>query len=102
MSPCCDLDLDDSKQFFSHLTLWLIMLHHHTKLGNNVVWVQKITSGKTFMAILNLCFDLDLDRSNPFFAQDTSVYDVVLSHKVMLQTDQQLRRYSRNNHVLIT
>ena len=31
MSPCCDLDLEDST-FFPLMTLWLMMLHHHTTL----------------------------------------------------------------------
>ena len=29
----CDLDLDDSKTNYFCLTLWLMMMHHHTKSG---------------------------------------------------------------------
>ena len=36
MIPCCVLDLEHSKQFFFRVTLWLIMLHHRTKFGNNM------------------------------------------------------------------
>ena len=28
----CDLDLEDSNHF-SHMTLWLIMMYHHTGFG---------------------------------------------------------------------
>ena len=34
MSPRCDLDLEDSKQFLLRVTLWLILQHHRTKFGN--------------------------------------------------------------------
>ena len=37
MSPCCYLDLDDSKQLFFRMTLWLMMLHHHAKFGNKML-----------------------------------------------------------------
>ena len=38
MSPRCDLDLEDSKQFFFFcMTIWLTMLHHHTKFGYKLV-----------------------------------------------------------------
>ena len=33
MSPNYDLDLDGSKPVFS-MTLWPMMMHHHTKFGN--------------------------------------------------------------------
>ncbi len=33
MSPRCDLDLEDSKQFLFCVTLWLNLQHHHTKFG---------------------------------------------------------------------
>ena len=63
--------------------------------------VQKISSGQTFINISNLCCDLDLERSSPIFQQDTLAYDVVLLNQVWLQTDQQFRRYSRHNLILI-
>ena len=37
ISPCCYLDLDDSKQLFFRTTLWLMMLHHHAKFGNKML-----------------------------------------------------------------
>ena len=40
--------------------------------------VHKISSGQIFTDILNLRCDLDLERSNPIFLQDTPVYDAVL------------------------
>ena len=45
--------------------------------------------------ILNLRCDLDLQRSNPIFPQDTPAYDAVLSNQVLLQMDQQFRRCSK-------
>ena len=62
--------------------------------------VQKISSGQTFTNILNLRCDLDLERSNPIFPQDTPDYNAVLANKVWLQIDQQFRRYNRNSHIL--
>ena len=32
ISPCCDLDIEHSKPIFC-LTLWLMMLHYHTRFG---------------------------------------------------------------------
>ena len=61
--------------------------------------VQKISSGQTFTDILNLRCHLDLEYSNPIFPQDTMAYNAVLSNRIWLQTDQQFRRYSRNNHI---
>ena len=62
--------------------------------------MEKI-SGQTFTDILNLHCDLDLQRSNPIFPQDTPAYDAALSKKVWLQTNQHFRRYSKNSHSLI-
>ena len=50
--------------------------------------------------ILNLRCDLDLERSNHVFPQDTPAYDDVLSNQVWLQTKQQFRRYSKYSHIL--
>ena len=78
MSPCCDLDLEDSKQFLFRVTLWLILQHHHTMFGNKMFVVNKISSGQIFTDILNLRCDLDLERSNPILPQDTLAYNAVL------------------------
>ena len=78
-----------------------MMLHNHTRFGDKCSVVQKILSGQTFTNILNLCCDLDLERSNPIFPQDTPAYDAVLPSQVWLQMDQQFRRYSKNSHILI-
>ena len=70
-----------------------MMLHYHTKFGIKMnCGSEDIKSGQTFTYILNLCCDLDLECSNPIFAQDTLDYDVVLSDQVWLQTDGQFRR----------
>ena len=36
-----------------------------------------------------------------FFSQDTPAYNAVLQNQIWFQTDRQLRRYSRKNHILI-
>ena len=66
MSPCCDLDLEDNKLFFSSTALWLIMPHRHTKFGNkmlgsldDIIW--------TNADILPLHCDRDRECIHPFF-----------------------------------
>ena len=44
--------------------------------------------GQSFTNMLSLRWDLDLERSNPNFLQDTLAYDAVPSNQVWLQTDQ--------------
>ena len=53
----------------------------------------------TFTNSLNLCCDLDLERSNPTFPEDIRAYDAVLSNQVWSQMDQQFRRYSENSQI---
>ena len=62
---------------------------------------EKISSAQTFTDILNVGCDLDLERSNPIFPQDTPDYDAVLSNQVWWQTNQQFRRYNRYSHIFI-
>ena len=33
--PCCDLDIEHSEPVF-RMTLWLMMLHNHTRFGDNM------------------------------------------------------------------
>ena len=42
---------------------------------------------------------LTLNAAIPFLSLDTPAYDAVLSNQVWLQTDQQLRRYSKNGNI---
>ena len=67
-------------QFFC-MTLWLIMLHKHTKFGNKMFCGSEDIV-QTNINIFNLRCDLDLERSNPIFPQDTLAYDAVLSNQV--------------------
>ena len=62
---------------------------------------QKKLSGQTVIEILNLCYDHDLEHSNPIFSQDIPPYNDVPSNKIRLQKDQKFRRSSRNSHILI-
>ena len=95
MCPRCDRDLEDSKQFLFCVTLWLNLQHHHTKFGNKMFCGSEDITGQIFTDIFNL------ERSNPIFPQDTLAYNVVLTDRVWLQTDQQFGRYSRNSKILI-
>ena len=63
--------------------------------------VQRILSGQTFMGILKFCCDLELEHRNAISSQDSLANDNVLPNQVWYQKDQQLRRYSRNCHILI-
>ena len=62
-------------------------MQHNTKLGNkllggleNIIW--------TYINILTVCCDLDPERSNPIFSQDTLAYDYVSSDQVWLPRNQ--------------
>ena len=55
-------DLEDSKQFFFPMTLWLMMLHHHTKLGYKMFSSSEDII-RTNIDILYLCCNLDLECS---------------------------------------
>ena len=85
---------------FSHMALWLMMLHDHTKFGKKCSVIKKISS-RTFTDFVNLWCDLDFEHSNPIFPLNTLAYDAVLSNQVWLQTDQQFGGYNRNSHILI-
>ena len=76
------------------------MIHHNTKFGNkmlggleDIIW--------TNINILILCCDLDLERSDPIFSQDTLAYNTVQSNQVWLQTNQQFRKCNKYSHILI-
>ena len=103
MSPHCDLDLEtcnNNNKIFPHDSgSWccITILNLVTKCPV----IQKIASGQTFTDILNLRCDLNLERSDPIFPQDTPAYDAVLSNQVWLQIDQQFRKYNRNSHIFI-
>ena len=55
-------------------------LHDHTMFGNKMFCSSEDI--RTFVNILNLRCDLDLDRSNHIFPQDTPAYDAVLPNQV--------------------
>ena len=67
-----------------------MMLHKHTKFGNKMFCGSEDIV-QTNINIFNLRCDLDLERSNPIFPQDTPAYDAVLSNQVWMQMDQQFR-----------
>ena len=71
-----------------HWTQWTNFSVSIPGLATKCSVVQKISSGKTFTNILNLCYNLDLERSNLIFKKDTLVYGGVLSNQVWLKMDQ--------------
>ena len=101
MSLRCDLGLEDSKQFLFRMTLWVILLHQHTKFGNKMFCGSKDIIRTNIHWHFNLRCDLNIERSNPNFPQDTLAFDAVLANQVSLQTHQQFGRYSRNSHIFI-
>ena len=56
MSPYCDLE--DSKQFLFHMTLWLILQQQHTKFGNKVFCGSEDITGQIFIDILTFSVTL--------------------------------------------
>ena len=100
ISPHCDLDIEDRTNFSArHSGSWCCITI--PSLITNWSAVQKISSRQTFTEIFNLCYDLNLERSNLIFPQNTLAYDAILSNQVWLQIDQQFSGYNRNSHILI-
>ena len=100
MSLCFDLDLEDSKKKFFTKQSSSLCCTIIPSLVTKCSAGQKISSGQTFIDILNLRCDLDSECSNPTFSQDTLADDAVLSNQVWLQMDQQFRRSSTNSCIL--
>ena len=46
--------------------------------------VRKISSGQTFVSILNFCCDPDLEHTSLIFSQDTSADDLPVTIKLSL------------------
>ena len=65
-----------------------MMLHDHTRFGNKMFCGSEGISWQTFTNILNLCCNLDIERSNAILPEDTLAYDAVLANQDWLQTDQ--------------
>ena len=72
MSPCCELDLENSQRIFLHDT----PAHDDalTKFANkmfggleDIIWVNT--------DILTLCCDLDLENGEPIFLHDIPAHD---------------------------
>ena len=67
-----------------------MLLHNPIRFGNKMCGSEDIVG--TFTNTLNLCCDLDLERSNPTFQQDILAPNTVLSSQVWLQMDQKFGR----------
>ena len=76
------------------------ILNGHDQTHGENIHMEKI-SRQTFTDIWNHRCDLDLECSNSTFPQDTQAHDAMLSNQVWLQTDQQFRRCSENNILII-
>ena len=100
MNPCCDLTLKTANQS-SRMTLPLTMMDNDIKFGNKMFGYLEDTIWTKFTDISNLCCDLDLEHSKPFFPQDTLAYDNVPLDQVCLPKTQQFIGNSRKSHILI-
>ena len=69
MSPRCDLDLENSKQFLFRVTLWFILQHHHTKFGNKtkILWFRRYHPDKYSLTFLTFGVTLTLSAVIQFF-----------------------------------
>ena len=56
---------------FLHMTLWLIMMSHHSGFGYKLF--SNASSKLTLTETFNLRCDTDLEHSNPTFPLDTSL-----------------------------
>ena len=57
---------------FFRMTLWLILLHHHTKFGNKMFCGSDDNIRQIFTDIVNICCDLDLNAVIQFFSGEHS------------------------------
>ena len=77
MSLCCDTDLIVAKQSFCK-TLWLMMMHHHTRLG-----YKKLNSSKDVVwTSIQSCFEYLLwpwPRTQQFFHKTFRIAPLILS-----------------------
>ena len=98
ITPHSDLDFEDSKLIFPHDTLAhdaaSITVPSLVKTGSAV---EKVHTIRTNTETLNLCWDLDLEHSNPNFSLHTPAYDGLPSKYVWLQKNQQFRRNTRKS-----
>ena len=78
MGPCCELDLEDSKPIFLHDTTTHDE-HHLTKYGNKIF--GSLEDIKTFIDILNLHCDLDIECSNPTFFSQKTLWFMMMYHQ---------------------
>ena len=84
MSPCCDLDLENSKPIFFHDTL----AHDDASLSTNT-------------DILTLHCDPDHATNNPFFfSQDTLAYDDVSSHSSVVAEESTVQRINSSEEII--
>ena len=85
----------------SCMTLWPMMLHHHTKFGYRRSAAEEISSRGTFIGILNLFCDLDHNTANPIFSEDNPPFKMMyhqtkFNSKKISSSDNILKR-----HILI-
>ena len=84
MSPHYDLDLEDSWQISAaHCRSWCWITIQ--SLVTKYSAVQKTSAGQSFIDILNLCCNLDLESSNPIFSQNTGLECCTIKPKFVQQ-----------------
>ena len=99
MSPCSDLDLENSKSTFLHDT------STNKDASQNQVWKQNVWWSRRYHLdkhqILTLRCDLDPESRNPFFFHSSLANDDISSDQVWLPRNQQLKKYNVKSHSLI-
>ena len=78
----------------SCLTLWPMMMYHHTNLVTEGSAVEEILSRWTFTGILNISCDLYLDNNRAIRSFHKTIQLLMICHQTKLSCkDQHLRRY---------
>ena len=101
MSPRCGFDLEDSNNNNKtpHASgSWCCIAVPNLVTKCSVI--QKISSGQT-LTLWPFAVTLTLNALIHFFSQDTLASDDVSSDQVWLPRNQQFRKYSRKNHILV-
>ena len=78
MSPCYDLDLENSTPIFLH-ALQLIVAHHNTKFGSKMISSLADIVETVIFDHMSPCYDHDLENSKPIFLH--ALWRMVRHHK---------------------
>ena len=80
----------------SCITLWPMMLHHHTKFGYRDSAAEDISSRWTFTGILNLFCDLDQDHNRAIQSLHKTIHLMMMYHHTKFSD----KRISSSDNIL--